>query len=249
MRRALQAGADAIKLDVHLTRDNKLVVAHDRKLGRVSYGEGRISRLSAQQISKIDAAYWWAHGTVSDHHAPEGTYALRSPDAKAPTATVPSLDEVLDAFENVPLTIEVKAFRAAKALVDRLEERDRSQVTVTAFFTPILWQIRRRKTSNTLDLAPATAYTVWFWLRSRLPRPPRTSPYGRIQVPYRNWGITFVDEKFVAAADAANLKVDVWTIDDAEKIASLVELGIDGIMSDRPSELANVVRGASSSVP
>jgi glycerophosphoryl diester phosphodiesterase len=216
------------------------VVAHDRRLGRISGGEGRLARLTVQQLQDVDGAYWWVDGTVSDHHAPQGSYRLRGHYRQDRTLRIPTLHDVLTEFPDEPLTIEVKAFRAAKPLLRVLQERSRQQVTITSFFTPIVWQLRRLK-SPEIDLAPATAYNLWFWLRVRLRRPPKRSPYQRIQVPFRQWGITFLDDRFIESAHRAQLKVDAWTINDANQMHWLIDHRVDGIMTDRPSLLADVV--------
>ena len=61
------------------------------------------------------------------------------------------------------------------------------------------------------------------------------------QVPHRMKGVTIVDERFVAKAHALDLQVHVWTIDDADEMHELLDLGVDGIMTDRPSVLRQVL--------
>ncbi len=70
--------------------------------------------------------------------------------------------------------------------------------------------------------------------------------FGAAQVPTRQGAIPIVDTRFVATAHAARLAVHVWTIDRAEEMDRLLDLGVDGIMTDRPSLLKEVLerRGA-----
>lgn len=245
MRKAVREGANALEFDVHLSADKVLVVAHDPKLGRISSGSGRISRMTRQQLQRVDPAYWWVPGKVEDHQA--SGYPLRGQHAGDPTLRIPTVEEVLDEFAEVPLTIEIKARRAARPLVDLLRQRQRANVTVTAFLDHRLWPIRRSKPP--VDLAPALGYLAWFRLRLMLRVPPRRAPYKRIQVPPKFWGVTFLDRKgrFVAAAGRAGLKVDAWTIDDPAEMDRLIDLGVDGIMTDCPSVLAGLVRRRASS--
>jgi glycerophosphoryl diester phosphodiesterase len=234
-----ELGANALELDVHRTRDKALVVVHDRKLGRVSNGSKRISKMTLGEVQAVDAAYWWVPGKLEDHDAAE--YPLRGRHVDDPSLRIPTVEQVLDEFPDVPLTIEIKAIRAAKPLVELLRGRDRRNVTLTAFLDYRLWPIRR--TAPAVDFAPALGYLAWFRLRLALRVPPRRSSYQRIQAPTKIWGVTFLDPKrFIAAARRAGLKIDAWTIDDPAEMARLIGDGVDGIMTDCPSVLAEVVR-------
>ena len=240
MRQAVAAGANALEFDVHLSRDKVLVVAHDPKLGRISEGRGRISRMTLEELQRVDPAYWWVPGKVEDHDASE--YPLRGHHGGDASLRIPTVDEVLEEFPDLPLTIEIKAMRAARPLVELLRRRNRGDVTVTAFLDHRLWPIRR--TGAGVGLAPALGGLAWFRLRLLLRIPPRRSSYERIQVPPRIWGVTFLDTRgrLVGAAHRAGLKVDAWTIDDPSEMDRLIGLGVDGIMTDSPSVLADVVR-------
>jgi glycerophosphoryl diester phosphodiesterase len=240
MRKAVREGANALEFDVHLSADDALVVAHDPELGRISEGSGRISRMTRGQLERVDPAYWWVPGKVEDHHASE--YPLRGHHAGDPTLRIPTVEEVLEEFPNLPLTIEIKAMRAARPLAALLRERGRANVTLTAYLDHRLWPIRWSHPE--VDLSPALAYLGWFRFRLMLRVPPRRSPYQRIQVPPKIWGITFLDRKgrFVRAARRAGLKVDAWTVDDPTEMHRLLDLEVDGIMTDCPSVLAGVVQ-------
>lgn len=240
MRKAVRKGANALEFDVHLSGDRKLVVAHDPTLGRISECCGRISRMKREKLQRVDPAFWWVEGKVEDHHASQ--YPLRGRHAGDPTLRIPTVEEVLDEFRDLPLTIEIKAWRAARPLLALLRQRRRANVTLTALYDYRLWPIRWSKPR--VDLSPALAYLLWFRLRVALRVPPRRSPYRRIQVPPKYWGVTFLDRKgrFVAAARDAGLKVDAWTVDDPAEMDDLIDLGVDGIMTDCPSVLADTVR-------
>jgi glycerophosphoryl diester phosphodiesterase len=240
LRRGKEAGANALEFDVHRSRDKVLVVAHDPKLGRISAGSGRISRMKVADLKRVDAAYWWTPGTLADHDAQE--YPLRGRHVDDPSLCIPTVEEVLDEFPDVPLTIEIKAMRAARPLADLLRERGRGDVTLTAFLDHRLWPIRWSKSA--IDLAPAIGYLLWFRLRLLLRIPPKSSPYRRIQVPPKKSFVTFLDGngRFVRAAHRAGMLVDAWTIDDPVEMERLIDLGVDGIMTDCPSVLAGVVR-------
>jgi glycerophosphoryl diester phosphodiesterase len=228
LRRAVhEVGVNALEFDVRRSRDKVLVVVHDRRLGRVSKGFWPIAWMKLARIKEVDAAYWWVRGKTEDHHA--GPYELRGQDVRIPT-----VDEVLEEFRDLPLTIEIKTMRAAKPLAELLRARGRSNVTLTALFGFRLWPVKR----SGFDLAPGLGFLLWFRFVKRA-----KGPYTRLQTPVKKFGITFLDDDgtFVRAARNAGLKVDAWTIDDPEEMERLIRMGVDGIMTDCPSVLAGVV--------
>jgi glycerophosphoryl diester phosphodiesterase len=243
--------ATGIECDVHVSLDGALVVIHDKTLDRTTNGHGRVRAHSLRSLRQLDAAHWWVEGEVDNHHAAPSAYVHRG---KAPADMdygVPTMPEVVEAFPAVPMTVEVKTWRAAWPLVDLLAAEGSENVTITSFFDPILWLVRWRMRQHgpwRAPLAPGLGYTVWFWMRTRLPTflggRPRRSRYARLQIPLRKAGIRFATKRLVSRARAAGMGVDVWTIDDAPTMTSLInDVEVDGIMTDRPSLLAQVVEG------
>lgn len=236
--------ATALELDVRRARDGVVVVIHDRTLERTTDGQGRVARRTVAELQRLDAAHWWVEGEVVDHDAPPEAYVLRGRAPADPTLRVPTLTDVLEAFPDAPLTIEVKAWRAAAPLAAQLAAAQRPDVTVTSFLDPIVWMVRRarRRTPGwRAGLAPGAVGAAWLFLRVAVGLPPRSSRYTRVQVPLRVLGLTIPTRRFVDGAHRAGIAVDVWTIDDPEQMAHLLDVGVDGIMTDVPSVLAEVV--------
>ena len=237
--------ANALEFDVHVDADGVAVVIHDATVQRTTNGTGKVARMRSAELQELDAAYWWASGKVVDRHAPVERYTCRGMAATDPDYRIPTLVAVLDRFPDWPLTIEVKKVRAASPVVDEIVRRGRAEVTLTSFRTLTVWRVRwalRAHRGHGVALAPGLGYTVWFWLRSTVRVPPRRSPYDRIQVPTRKLGMRFTTPRFIDDAHAAGLDVDVWTIDDPDTMEALLALGVDGILTDRPSVLAGVLR-------
>lgn len=264
-----------LELDVHGSDDGELVVIHDRTLERTTNGRGRVRRHSCDALQKLHAAWWWRPGTVDDHR-PGADHPCRSHPVDA-DLRVPTLAEVLALRNNtdpkVPLTIEIKGWRAVRKLVEVLHNDvpcrpvgcrcpppkgsgvDAPTITVTSFFDPLLWMVRwhlRRYQRVNINLAPGTGYMAFFWLRAMLGIPPLRTRYSRLQIPIHQV-LTFATPRLVATArrvkvkgrmrfaEDQRLKVDVWTVDDAERMEALIRLGVDGIMTDCPSVLAGAV--------
>lgn len=243
MARGLEAGAHGLELDVHLTTDGEVVLLHDPTLVRTTSGRGRVRDQTLQELARVDAAFWWTPGKVDDHDpgTPSRLYTLRGRAPADRDLAIPRLADVLDRHPGVPLTIEVKDKRAVGPLVALLREHGRRHdVIVTSFKDSIVRELRRL--APDLALAPGRWWSFWFLLRTRLRRPPLESAFVALQLPFRYKWFTVVDQRLLDAARRAGLALHVWTIDEEAEMRALIDLGVDGIMTDRPSALAAVLQ-------
>lgn len=259
--KALAEGNERVGLefDVHRTLDKHLVVIHDRTLERTTNGHGRVRKHSLAVLRMLHAGWWWSPGEIDDHR-PGAEHPCRAEPLSAGYG-IPTLADVLTLWQThpkrVPLTIEVKSWRAAWSLIDELNAAGvatgtgSADITVTSFADWIVWLARmgaRRHDIPRVAFAPGALYMVWFWCRTTLGIPPRRTRYARLQVPIR-YGVTFVTPRFVRSAQRVRvcgttrrLLVDLWTIDDAKIMCQLSDLGVDGIMTDCPATLRNALR-------
>ena len=241
MAEGMEAGADGLEFDVHRSKDGHVVLIHDATLERTTNGNGAVASRTLDELRRLDAAYWWVPGAVDDHQAPPDRYVLRGRAPADPELRIPTLDELLERYPSAPLTIEVKSRAAVEPLVAALRRHGRfDDVIVSSFKDNIVWKLRRH--APELSLAPGRVGTLWFFVRTRLGWAPRRSPYVALQVPPRYRWLNVVDDRFVEAAHGCGVAVHVWTIDDERQMRDLVSLRVDGIMTDRPSVLAAVLR-------
>jgi glycerophosphoryl diester phosphodiesterase len=152
---------------------------------------------------------------------------------------IPTLEELLTRWNDVYLNIDAKADDTVApliALVSRLNAFGR--VCIGSFSDRRVARIRvlarGRICSSMGQVATATAYAA-----SRTGRMPRFHA-DCLQVPQR-WGRLRIDRRFISAAHRAGLPVHVWTVDDDAEMESLLDLGVDGIMTDRPRVLKRVL--------
>ena len=246
MRKALGAGAAALELDVHATLDRQLVVCHDTTVDRTTDGTGSIAGLSLKEVQSLDAAYWWVPGKVVDHGAGPSDYPLRGRAPADPELCIPTLREVLEAFPRAYVNLDIKQTAPAveryeELVVDLLREHGRQEdVIVASFFDSATeaFSALAPEMSTAAGLGAMAAF--YFAVREGADPPP--TPHHALQVPPAYEDTTIVDEAFVTAAHRAGLAVHVWTIDDVAQMGQLVDLGVDGIMTDRPSVLTDVLR-------
>jgi glycerophosphoryl diester phosphodiesterase len=241
---ALDVGATAIELDVHATKDRHLVVCHDATVDRTSNHRGAIASMTLDELSEVDNAYWWMEGDiVTAGRAPE-EYLLRglAPDDRA--YGVATLEEVATAFPGVLLNLDIKGTDPfvepyEELLANELRRLDIADSVIVASFHDNAMQ-RFRSLAPNVATSGATDETVAFYV-SYLEGSPVVPPVVALQIPPRYGDVDVVTESLVAAAHDAGVAVHVWTINEPEEMARLLELGVDGIVSDRPTVLSGLL--------
>lgn len=251
MRRALQAGADALELDVHATADGHVVCCHDPTVDATTDGTGAIAELSLAEVQALDAAYWFVPGAEDGAGAPKGlpddAYPLRGLASGDPTLRIPTLEEVLSAFPGTLLNLDIKQSEPVVApyedkVAQHLSAFGRQGDVIVTSFNDTSIQ-RFSELAPDVPTAAGTLATSAFWRAVQAGEPPPPTGHVALQVPTEAYGVTVVEPRFVAAAHEADLAVHVWTIDEPAEMRRLVELGVDGIMSDRPSVLVSTLAG------
>lgn len=265
---ALDKGADVLEMDVHATADGEIVVLHDTTVDRTTDGSGRVDEMTLEQVRRLDAAYWFVPGCGTCHGHPEDDYTLRglatgdrplTDDQAGFTPDdfrIPSLREVLERFPDVPLNVEIKntvpdTAGYERTLADLLDEFDRvDDVIVVSFLDHAIEQFKLAAPS--VHTATATVQAGAFTASALAPLPGVPNPrHVALQVPLTYEGIEVVSADFVADAHANGLAVHVWTINDRATMEWLVDIGVDGIMTDLPTLLEDVLaeRGVRFDVP
>lgn len=220
----ISAGADRLEMDVHGTADGHVVVFHDEDLDRTTDASGPLRLRTLAELKTLDAGYRFTD--------PEGRTTFRGRGLRIPT-----LDEVLAALPGVPLNIEVKQDQPAidAAVLEILDRhRARERVLLAAFEDRIVKRLRvlapDMVTSLSADEVADFVAACWSGsMEGYLP------PGQALQVPPDHEGIEIVTPAFVAAAHAVDMEVHVWTINEEAEMDRLLELGIDGLMSDDPA--------------
>lgn len=215
---AVRLGYRYVETDVHVTADGVLLAFHDDVLDRVTDGSGRIDELpwSVVQHAKVDG---------------------REP--------IPRFEDLLGAWPDLRVNVDPKHDGAVPALADTLRRAGAiDRVCVGAFSDRRLTRLRRL-------LGPRLCTSLGPAGVARLRSASFGVPSGRLtapcaQVPTRSGRVTLVDDRFVRTAHRRGMHVHVWTIDDSAEMGRLLDLGVDGIMTDRPAVLREVLeaRGA-----
>lgn len=227
----LAAGADRLELDVHATADGHVVVLHDPAVDRTTNGTGPVKVLSLAALRALDAGHAFT--------AADGSHPFRGQGV-----LVPTLRELLAAHPDVALNIEIKQddppiVGRVLADLDAFGARDRT--LLAAEHHHIMERIRAEAPdaitgSSAVEVAD-------FVYRLRDGRLGGYRPLGfALQVPPAFGGTEIVTAESVAAAHGLGLEVHVWTINDEAEMARLLDLGVDGLMTDLPALGTAVLR-------
>lgn len=251
-------GADMLELDVHLTSDGHLVVLHNDSVDSTTDGSGEIRNMALAQIQALDAGYWFVPQLGANHGHPAGDYpfrAVRTGATKPPTGysaddfRIPTLNQVLDAFPDTPINIEIKvpdddpdlSIPIADALAELLNSApyaSRDDIIVVSFAQEPM--VEFHSLAPDVWLAPSQDALVNFALADQPLMPDGVA----LQVPPLYGGIDvpdfLINTKHVQEAGYA---VHIWTDGDQdetpESYERLIGFGVDGIMSAYPGRLAD----------
>nr|WP_314222095.1 glycerophosphodiester phosphodiesterase [Streptomyces sp. DSM 40713] len=213
-RRAVEAGYRYIETDVHATRDGRLVAFHDATLDRMTDGAGRIADLLWSDMR---------HARVA---------------GKEP---VPLFEELLETFPEVRWNVDLKAEPALHPLLNLIARTGAWDRVCVGSFSEARVVRAQRLAGPRLATSYGTRGVLNLRLRSwGVPAALRRSAVAA-QVPESQSGIRVVDRRFVRAAHARGLQVHVWTINDPDRMHRLLDLGVDGIMTDHIDTLREVM--------
>ena len=213
-RRAAAAGYRYFETDVHTTADGVLVAFHDATLDRVTDGAGRIADLPWQEVRQARVA---------------GGEPL------------PLFEELLETFPEVRWNVDVKAEAALLPFLDLVGRTGSWDRICLGSFSEARVVRAQRLAGPRLATSYGTRGVLNLRLRSwGLPAAVRRSAVAA-QVPEQQSGIQVVDHRFVRAAHAHGLRVHVWTVNEAERMHRLLDLGVDGIMTDHIDTLREVM--------
>jgi glycerophosphoryl diester phosphodiesterase len=222
-------GVDALECDVHLSRDDEVVVIHDATLERTTDAAGPVVARTAAELASVDAGY---------RFGPDQGFPYRGQGAG-----VPRLADLLRRHPTMPVIVEIKGDepRTAQRTVDVLEEAGVLERVILGGFSPKVMETVRRR----VPILPTGASRVDVQSalrRSYFGLAPRTAGYRVFQVPLRLEGREVLSRRFVRSARRGGIPVHAWVIDRPEDMRRLLDWGATGIITDRPDVAMGVVR-------
>jgi glycerophosphoryl diester phosphodiesterase len=228
---AVALGAPYLELDVHGSRDGKVMVIHDSTLERTTNGTGAIAAHTCEELTALDAGYCFSTDGKSFPY-------------RGQRIGVPTLDAVLTGYSTQCFNIEIKQeqppiVEAVVEIIERTGTLDR--VLLAAEHAPIMAMVRG-VVGDRVATGMSALEVVEFMDRFQRTDWAGYQPRGRaLQIPSRFGDTELVTADTITAAHRCGLEVHVWTVNDAAEISRLLDLGVDGIMSDLPGLVAAAV--------
>jgi len=220
-RGAIDAGCDMIELDVHLTRDNEVVVIHDDTLERTTSGRGAVAGKTFAELRGLDAGFWF--------------------DPRFSGERIPVLAEVLALARNrIFVNIELKKGKNLPYTMEELADWTLREVEMAGMADQVLFSsfdtaaVERIRVRN--PFLPVALIVDKPWMK------PEEAGGGKIY-PVLNCRTTALNEENIRRAHAGGIRVHVWTVNTQEAMARFIALGIDGIITNHPDRLIALLQG------
>ncbi|WOI56999.1 glycerophosphodiester phosphodiesterase family protein [Palleronia sp. LCG004] len=213
VERAHSLGYTHVETDVQATRDGVAVLFHDDTTDRLLGRKGKIRDFDWADLEGMEL-----HGG----------------------GEIARLDQVLRAFPRLRLNLDAKTDDAVKPMGDVIAAAGALDRVCAASFRSARTQALRMRFGDRLCWSPAMGGVAKAFFAARMHMPFGYPPC--LQVPTSWNGITIVTDRFVAAAHRRGAQVHVWTVDEPDEMERLLDLGVDGLMTDRPRVLRDVMR-------
>lgn len=229
-RNAAEIGYGHIETDIHATSDGQFVCFHDHTLERTTNGEGKVAEHTLAELRRLDAGY---------HFVETGSYAFRGADVRIPT-----LDEALELDASIRYNLEVKPknITLAKRLWEYIAHHGIHDRVLVASEHDEVTEAFRAHSGGRVATSPGRKGAMSFWGRV-LSGTWRHAmfPFDALQIPPVFRGMNVITPQFLDAAHHHGIQVHVWTIDEPVEMFELANAGVDGIMTDVPDVLLEVL--------
>ena len=222
-RAAVDLGFRHLETDVHTTADGVLLLFHDETLERITDGRGRISELTAETVARARI------GGVEP---------------------IPLFEELATAFPDVRLNLDIKDWNSVGSLAAAIEQYGlHDRVLIASFSDRRRRAVLKRLSRPAASSAGIVSNALFVLLGPVLPAPLLRLTAGRalrgvnaLQVPVRYGAVPVVTPGFLRRAHRHGLQVHVWTVNDPTEMHRLLDLGVDGIVTDRADLLKEVLQ-------
>lgn len=222
---AVDLGYRYLETDLQISRDGVLVTFHDDTLDRTTDGTGPVSDHSLGELRELDAGYRFRQN---------GEYPYRSLGVRIPT-----LEELATTYPDQVFSLDLKSDGMEEALVGTIRRLDLWDRVIVGSFSDARLRRFRSLLDRPVAMSAGPRETLRLVTAARLGLPFRPVS-DSLQVPVKHF-ITIVSARTVRVARAAGVPMIVWTINDQAEMRELLDLGVDGIITDRPDLLRTLI--------
>ncbi len=231
-KKALEAGADALEMDLWYTSDGTVVVHHDPTVKRTTDGEGYVQNMTFDELREFDAGYSFTTDGGQ-------TFPFRNTGVH-----IPSLEEVFKEFPDAYFNLEMKARdeKMGRLLAEIIEKHDMGdRVLAASFFCEPLQEFRRLlpDVQTSASRREVRGFYITSVLRLSFMFPHQ---YEAFQIPLRYGNVQLDRNSFIRSAHRSGLRVFYWTINDRDQMIGLFQKNACGIVTDDVSTAVQVIR-------
>ncbi len=223
---AYQMGYRHLETDLRVTSDGVLVCFHDPTLDRTTNGVGLVSDHSLADVRSLDAGH--------RHSTGEG-FEFRDSGVQVPT-----LEEVIESFPDASLVVDMKDDGVVEPLAAFVDDHQIHERLIVGAFSDARIQHFREITDGRVATSSGPTLSRMWVLASRVGRG-ASGAASALQLPTHLRGVRVIDQKLVDAAHASGLQVHVWTVNTRAEMVELLDIGVDGLVTDRPDVLKEVL--------
>lgn len=233
---AVSLGAHVLEYDTHITSDGHLVVIHDDTVDRTTNGSGKVNEMTLEEVQMLDAGY---HFTDEN-----GDYTFRDKGVYLPT-----IEEVFQKYPNMRHLIELKDTNAPELYEDMIQELWRliqeydmeDNVMVGSFTHEINKRFEEVSWGQIPIGAGEEAVRDFATKHVAFLNGLADSTVDSLQLPTEAEGFDLTTKNIIESAKARNMSVYYWTINEKDEMRRLIEKEVDGIMTDYPDRLIEVL--------
>lgn len=215
-----------IETDVRISSDGHVVVFHDETLERTTNGRGKVIDRTLVELRELDAGYTFD----ADNGFP----------MRGKGVGISTLLEVFAEFPDVHFNLDLKGPGMEWAVADVIKAAGREESTLIGSFYDHRSAKFRRVSRGTVATSAGPSATIAMWLASRFGRHV-SRPAAAYQIPFDYRSLP-IDQKYVDAIHSAGAQVHFWTVNEATDMVRLLDMGADGLVTDRPDVLNDVLR-------
>jgi glycerophosphoryl diester phosphodiesterase len=227
IRHGVEVGSQAIEIDLHASSDGRLVVIHDPTVDRTTNGTGSVEQRTLAELRDLDAGYRFTTDGGK-------TYPFRDTGVRIPT-----LEEAMEAIGDLPAILEVKSAAAGRRLAEWLPGRPEfDRIIVGGFDAHEVGPAGDTARWRCAYQADLLGFVLWGKLGITRPLPAALTA---AMVPVRKGIVRIVTRGFVRRMHARGKGVFVWTVNRPDEMRRLLDIGVDGLISDYPAVLRRVV--------
>lgn len=222
---AHESGLRWLETDLHVSKDGHVVCIHDDTVDRTTNASGHVSKFTAAELGVLDAAF---------HFDVAGDRPYRDQGHGVPT-----LEDLVTEFDDCRLVVDLKQDGLAPVLWELIRRLDIADRVIVGSFSDRRLSEFRQISDGAVATSAGPRAVARALAAAALTTPPLLAD--ALQVPVSARGVPIVTARSVEKFHDAGYQVHVWTVNSSKQMHRLLDMGVDGIITDRPDALKAVM--------